>query len=375
MDSEADFFSFPSPGRNPDMRHAVPMLIIVLTAGRERNTRYETFRRADAGGCGVFTGAVLPGEEIMDDKARAMVVASFAADSLALGAHWIYDVDEIDRRFGRVDQLPAPAEGSYHPSKQRGDFTHYGDQTLVLLESVAAGRKFDLDDFAERWKALFQSYGGYFDHATKGTLKNFAEGKGPRDSGSTSTDFSGAARIAPLAYRYRLDSERLVRSARAQTAMTHNHPLVIMDAEFLALVVFRVLGGSRPVSAMEEVRDEFFKGSPVAAAVTEGIASAPTVTRKAISKFGQSCNTTGALPSFVHLVARYEDDLKEALVENVMAGGDSAARGMAVGMVLGAYLGPRAVPEEWAYPMKQHKHILDLLDSIDTRRGGDDPSF
>ncbi|MGA2940205.1 MAG: ADP-ribosylglycohydrolase family protein, partial [Syntrophobacteraceae bacterium] len=40
-------------------------------------------------------------------------------------------------------------------------------------------------------------------------------------------------------------------------------------------------------------------------------------------------------------------NLREALVENVMAGGDSAARGLVVGMILGAHLGFEAIPSEW----------------------------
>ncbi|MCE5244463.1 MAG: ADP-ribosylglycohydrolase family protein [Desulfobacteraceae bacterium] len=301
----------------------------------------------------------------MKEKAEAMVLASFVADSLALGVHWIYDVEEIDRRFGRVEQLLAPAAGSYHSSRQRGEFTHYGDQVMVLLESVAARSGFDPDDFAQRWKALFKNYDGYVDHATQGTLKNFSAGKSPAESGAPSSDFAGAARIAPLAFFYGNDLEQLVRSARMQTVMTHKHPEVIRDAEFLARVVFRVLAGERPTAAMESVRDEFFGKTPIAEAVTEGIASASADTRQTILKFGQSCNTRGALPSFVHLVARYEDDLKEALIENVMAGGDSAARGLAAGMILGAHLGPGAVPEEWLASLKRRGHIMELLETID----------
>ena len=55
-----------------------------------------------------------------------------------------------------------------------------------------------------------------------------------------------------------------------------------------------------------------------------------------IKQFGQMCGIAAALPGALHLVLKYPDDLRTALVENVMAGGDSAARGMVVGMMLGA---------------------------------------
>ena len=58
-----------------------------------------------------------------------------------------------------------------------------------------------------------------------------------------------------------------------------------------------------------------------------------------VKGFGQMCGIAAALPGAIHLVLTYPEDLGTALSENVMAGGDSAARGMAVGMILGAALG------------------------------------
>jgi len=90
----------------------------------------------------------------MKDKAKGMVMASFVADSLALGVHWVYNTHVIDRKFGRVEHLEKPLGKSYHGTKGAGDFTHYGDQTLVLLESVAECSGFDLMRFSQSWSCL-----------------------------------------------------------------------------------------------------------------------------------------------------------------------------------------------------------------------------
>jgi ADP-ribosylglycohydrolase len=301
----------------------------------------------------------------MIEKARAMVLASFVADSFALGAHWMYDTSEIERRFGRVQDLLKPEKSSYHVSKDLGEFTHYGDQTLVLLESVATCSRFDLEHFARSWRALFDTYKGYFDKATKGTIKNLAGGNPPTGSGSASTDLAGAARIAPLVYRYRHHPEELVAAVRAQTIMTHNNPLVVASAEFFARVTYKVLLGSGPTSAVEAVRQESFADSPLTGWVAKGLEGADKGSRDAIAAHGQSCNARGAFPAVIHLIARHERDLREAFIENVMAGGDSAARGMIVGMVLGAHLGLDGMPVEWLSGLKHLQHIVDLLDSID----------
>lgn len=303
----------------------------------------------------------------MTDNAKAMVAASFAADSLALGAHWMYDTIEIERRFGRVQNLLKPEKASYHPTKDLGEFTHYGDQTLVLLESVAECSGFDVEQFARSWRAHFDGYQGYFDKATKGTLKNLSEAVPPTASGSSSTDLAGAARIAPLVYRYRNSIEELVIHARAQTAMTHNSPMVVAAADFFARVTFRVLTGTEPQTAMIETTQESFAGTPIEEWVKSGMQSADSGTLEAIAGFGQSCDTRGAFPAVVHLIARHQGNLEEALIENVMAGGDSAARGMVAGMVLGAHLGPGAIPGTWLAALKHGEQILALLEKIDRK--------
>ena len=298
----------------------------------------------------------------MKEKIKASILASFAADTLALGVHWIYNTHVIDRKYGRVESLLKPELAKYHAGREKGDFTHYGDQTLVLLRTVREGSGFDLDAYFLNWQALFKDYDGYMDHATKETLENITGGKSPREAGSSSDDLSGASRIAPLLL-YRYDNlEKLVEDARAQTAMTHNNSRVVAAAGFFAGVLYQVIHGLPPVDAMEASLKDFNTDGFIAGAVRKGLESKDLETRGAILDFGQMCSVDGALSSTIHLIARYHSDLKSALVENIMAGGDCAARGMIVGMILGAGNGIEAIPVSWLSEMNQFSAIEKMID-------------
>jgi ADP-ribosylglycohydrolase len=293
-----------------------------------------------------------------------MVMASFAADSLALGVHWIYDPELIESRFGRVESLLKPLPESFHPTKDRGEFTHYGDQMLVLLESVAEKGHFDLSDFSFRWQKLFSTYNGYIDGATRNTLANYQAGKMPEEAGSRSDEMAGAARIAPLVCICRDDPENLAKNAIAQTRMTHTDPATVESAEYFARVTRAVLNGASPIAAMKSVAEDCFDISMVSAWLQKGMATMEKDSVTVIGGFGQSCHTGEMFPGVVHLIARYENNLKEALVQCVMAGGDSAARGALVGMLLGAHLGMDALPRQWVEGMKAREKIEKLLERI-----------
>ena len=300
----------------------------------------------------------------MTTSAQAAVLVSLAADALSLGAHWFYDTAEIDRRFGRVEELLAPPPDSFHAGKERGQFTHYGDQTLVLLESVAACKGFDLADFARRWQALFTTgYRGYVDKATSATLENLQRGLGPEQCGSTSADLGGAARIAPLVWWYRQDRDQLLEAVRVQTAMTHNNPAVLAGAAFIARTAWSVLAGAAPQAALEAALEEGVADIDLDIRLRSALESAGKDTRTVIGRFGQMCGIASALPGAVHLICSYADDPRTALIENVQAGGDSAARGLVAGLVLGARHGVDAVPGGWLTGMQRYDRLFALLEA------------
>jgi len=223
----------------------------------------------------------------MTTHAPAMVLASFVGDSLALGAHWIYDTAQIDQQIGRVDRLLRPLPGSYHPNRDQGEFTHYGDQTLVLLESLAADKGFVLEHFGAAWRKLFTNYDGYLDKATKQTLENLTSNPLLTTCGSGSTDLSAAARIAPLAYLFRDDQQQLVASAVAQARMTHNSPASLAAAEFLAKLVFQVLHGVPLAEAVETTLDDGVADLDLDLRLRAGLDLVGQESRAAIARLGQ----------------------------------------------------------------------------------------
>lgn len=293
----------------------------------------------------------------MSDKTKAMVLASFIGDALALGPHWEYDPAVLAERFGRVTGYVAPTPDSYHAGKKAGELTHYGDQTLVLLRSLAACGGFDLSDFAKRWRELFADYGGYVDGATRMTLKLFDFGEGPDNSGSNSNDLAGASRVAPLVYALHGNLPALVDAVRGQTKMTHNHARVIEAAEFFARTAREALTGKSPQAALEAAAEAGYASAPIDKWLADGIGSAETDTTLALGLFGRSCHIDEAMPGVIHLLARHGGDLSGCLTENVMAGGDSAARGMLAGMVLGAAHGMAAIPENWLEGLVHRRSI------------------
>ncbi len=286
-------------------------------------------------------------------KLQGMLWGSLVADSHALGAHWIYDQDRIREEFGLVEELLPPGT-NYHLGKVAGDFTHYGDQTMWLLDSLDKNRGWNRDRFFLEWKVKMGKYEGYHDHASHETYDHMMAGEYP--AGSLSTELAGAVRIAPLIYFYYNDP-RLLDYVVEETEITHRTGKVKETAAFLAKIVCLVLKGITPVEAMEMELSALPEDSLIAPLIAKGLREDSLNANDVIRTFGQTADIAHALPSCVYLIRCFEENYALALEANVMAGGDSAARGMFVGMVLGAHHGFSAIPEKWIQILRAKEEI------------------
>lgn len=299
------------------------------------------------------------------DRIAGLLYGSLVADSLALGAHWIYDQEKMKRDFGRVTELLDPRSDSYHKTKAASQQTHYGDQELTLLKSIQTHGRFDVEAYSNDWRAMWIGYSDYFDHATKETLENLKAGKPGNLAGSESEELGGAARIAPLLAAMANDPvEDAIAAARAQTALTHGSKIAGDAAEFLTRIVFALLDGAELEAAINqagaaEYAELNFREMQLRVEATKGLEIGA-----AAMELGLACPAPQALPTLLMLLEHCGDNFENAVIENVMAGGDNAARALAVGMILGAKFGKDGIPDRWLQGLEAAPRVEKFLSTL-----------
>ncbi len=293
------------------------------------------------------------------NKIKGALWGAFCADAYSLGPHWEYNTRNIEEASFNWKGYNDPIT-SYHGDKKAGDFTQYGDQAVWLLESIAENRSFNLSLFGKLWSERMENYKGYIDHASKVTLDNIKNGSDWGSCGSDSNDFSAVGRSAPLLLTDADNSDLLVKSFREQTALTHNNEIVLESAAFFAELSVVLLQGGGLVSCLKELSSGY--SDTIKEWVEKGLSSAgKKKTSLVIKKFGQACSIDHGFPGVIHLIVKYSDNYSLAMEENVKSGGDSAARGMPAGMILGIINGEDSVPAEWKKSLNTYREIEKLI--------------
>ncbi|MDA7920698.1 ADP-ribosylglycohydrolase family protein [Verrucomicrobiales bacterium] len=258
--------------------------------------------------------------------------AAVVADALSLGAHWIYDQSQIASLFPEGVTAFADPVSPYHPNRKAGELTHYGDQCLMLQDSIAKRNGFALDGWREDWLTGMANYDGYLDGATRETQST--EGRTP----SGSSDLAGAARLAPI-LDFELSLEDAVDAARAQTALTHGDPSVADAAEFFVRATASVIKGAAIDAAFSEALESGrYEGIDVKACLERAreAAQGNIAPMKVASDFGLGCDVSGAFPLALYMALLPDTTYASVISTNALAGGDSSARGMLLAVLFAA---------------------------------------
>ncbi len=218
----------------------------------------------------------------------------------------------------------------------------------MLLESIEKRNGFDRDGWAADWLEWAESYEGYHDAASKQTRRHLQAGDPVETAGSDSTELAGASRIAAVVFYYWDSPDEMMRAAKEQTDVTHHTDIIVETAAFIVHAVEAIKNGNTPIEALRTAAAaQEYTALPAAEWVEKGLAEAGTDSTDAIGEFGRACDIRFSFPSVAQLIGRYENDYRAAQIANAEAGGDSAARALMLGLILGAYHGVEAIPEDW----------------------------
>lgn len=285
-------------------------------------------------------------------KIEQSIMGAFLVDSYSLGSHWIYDEGELEKVNLDWTGLNAP-KAMWHQGKNKGDFTHYGDHTLWLLEFVVEHKSFDVNAYAKFWQEKMLSYNGYIDGSSRETVEHLAAGKFDKN-GVCSHDLSICGRIAPLLL-VSSTQENFVNNAVSFAKLTHNDPLVLEAIHFFASMLYRAIEGESLQAIVQSLRSKY--SSTLIGWIDDGMKSKDGDTFETIRTFGPACGVEGGFAGTIHLLFKYHN-IRDMMEANAKAGGDSSARGMIAGMILAVTSNES---QDLAKEMNAYPEIVELL--------------
>ena len=121
--------------------------------------------------------------------------------------------------------------------------------------------------------------------------------------------------------------------------LTHRSKEALESAVFLAQAGYRLMHGADLMGTLQATAPEW------ALKAANSVLAENAV--EAITKLGPACSISSALPSVLFLALKNGNDSETAFIENAMAGGDNCARGLALGLLLGATNGISSIPKHW----------------------------
>lgn len=277
---------------------------------------------------------------MFEEKIKDLVLGSLVVDSYCLGTHWIYDEEQLKNNIINWDELNSPL-AIWHKGKTAGDFTHYGDQTYWLYEFLKDKNSFDEKEYELFWFEKMKNYGGYIDGASRNTILNIENNLTP--SGSDSSDLSIVGRIAPL-LKVSKDSNEFLENVQKFVSITHNSSKALICSDFFARLLLLTLEKYDIDESINKLKNSY--DSHFQMMIEKGLSSKNSDTFTTIRNFGPACDIDGGFSGVIHLLTKYTN-LKDMIIENSKAGGDSSARAMIASIIFIAKEDLSQLPQSW----------------------------
>lgn len=267
----------------------------------------------------------------MNEQIEKSILSTLVSDRYSLGAHWIYDEEELKNLPINWESLNAP-QSLWHRGKESGDMTHYGDQMLFLVEFVKRVGLFNKNAYYDFWKEKMSEYKGYVDGSSREALENI---------GAVSNDLSICGRIAPL-LMVSNSKEEFLSHVTEFVSITHNSPLALNASTFFAELLWLSQGDEDTPALIDELKHNY---PDLQKWIDEAIEKKDENSFETIREFGPACGIDGGFAGTIYLLLQ-DKSFKDIMIENAKAGGDSSARAMVVAMILGLHSSTE-IPSDW----------------------------
>ncbi|MCB1886227.1 MAG: ADP-ribosylglycohydrolase family protein [Rhodocyclaceae bacterium] len=314
----------------------------------------------------------------LDRNARA-ILGALVADAASLGLHWLYDGERLADIALRGEPVFLPpdranyedAKGVFvHAARRCGDFSFYGEACALMLRQLAeADGRFQRVTYQSMYRRHFGpggAYIGYIDKPTRGTLIRLMPHEDsstyPQPSGVDDDQLPALAAIPPIvvaAFRCGREDASLWDEIEHVVRVTNNNERAVEAGRAAGLLLVELLRGRKPADAVEAAASRVEEA--LATRMRDAIQGDRLDAVSAAARFGAACHVEQGLPVICHIVT-HAGSYREAVIANIMAGGDSCGRSI----MLGAAMGARdAVPLGWMARMNRLAEVLDLVDRLE----------
>ena len=234
----------------------------------------------------------------------------------------------------------------------------YGRQMFWLLEYIQESKVYDPFVFGDIWKKKMSQEKGHIDKASSDTLANLKSGRTYLGAGSGSHDLSVVGRHAPIMFAIK-GMDEMLESVKFHTCLTHMSKEAIDASKYIAEVTLAMIYNLDVANTLQE-RAKFY-GKDVEKQVAKGFQLKDKPTKQVLRELGTGSDINGGLALTVYLLLNHHNDLDALLQANLRAGGDSSARGMVAGMIVGAKEGFEKIQPKWIKSIKEYKELNRLI--------------
>jgi len=331
------------------------------------------------------------------DRAMGAIIGSLIGDSIGMGCHWYYNIEEQERDCGTwisdfQDPSPSRQDTWGKVSKLRhdlglrsGDLSQTGEFSVMLLESLYENKGvYKKYDFTDRVNQLLKQIDGtsmsgrFTDRAIRDLWKNRAAGISWDEAGSDTDTGEAAIRAISLVARNIDNQHQLVAEAYENIWLTHNNSYVAGQSLTYALAVEALIQGI-PLTDIRTHMSQFgndkytcdrtvspdirFQIGNEAAQMgaNHELNLDPVVVCRL---FGMNCTLGFMLPAAYFLIHRYPKDFEMAVLTAINAGGNNMARAALVGGLSGALVGLSGIPERFVNGLQNSEHYLEMVDVV-----------